>query len=168
MMKKLVYLILGVLFGALLCYLYLNPNNMTETPEIIKPKGVITPKEAKALDAAFNSRHQLISDSIVKRPDNRSSWYSLDDMRNYLDYAENQAKTLGYTMDGVRIYLGAHANEGDQVGYTTMFLIPTGTKNLEEGSSMPLPAFKASSDISEGDGLNNGGDGEPPSANYPQ
>ncbi|RSK40230.1 hypothetical protein [Mangrovimonas spongiae] len=167
-MKKLALLILGVLLGMLLCYLYLKPDNMAEEPEIIKPKGVITSKEAKTLDAAFNSRHELISDSIVKRPDNRSSWYSLEDMRNYLDYAENQAKELGYTMDGVRIYLGAHANEGDQVGYTTMFLIPTGTKNLEEGSSSPLPTLKGSGDISEGDGLNNGENGEPPSANYPQ
>ena len=131
------------------------------------PKGLITPAEAKALDKAFDSRHQLISDSIVKRPDNRSSWYSLEDMRAYLNLAEAEAKTAGYTMDGIRVYLGAHADDGNDVGYTTMFFIPTGTKNQSEGSMINMNLRK-SGDIPGGNGLNGGDDGDPPPANYPQ
>ena len=135
------------------------------------PKGIITPAEASALDEAFNSRHQLISDSIVKRPDNRSSWYSLKDMRSYLDYAEKQAGTLGYTMDGIRVYLGAYPNTANGVGYTTMFFTPTGFQTTAQ-SSMSLfnmsmqPPVKP--DIPGGSGLNEGPAGVPPSANYPQ
>ncbi|MBT8267139.1 MAG: hypothetical protein KJO41_07515 [Bacteroidia bacterium] len=164
-MKKLLLLLLGLALGIAICYLFINPKDTKEA--LAKPPaGVITPSEAKTLDAAFNSRHQLISDSIVKRPDNRSSWYSLQDMRDYLSYAEGQARDLGYTMDGVRIYLGAHANEGNQVGYTTMFLVPTGTKKVSEGGMITIN-MQDSGDIPGGSGFNNGGNGYPPNANYP-
>jgi hypothetical protein len=133
-----------------------------------KPKGVITPAEAKVLDQAFNTRHQLISDSIVKRPDNRSSWYSLTDMRDYLNYAENEAKGLGYTMDGVRVYLGAHATVKGQVGYTTMFFIPTGFQSVSEGNMLGFSTRGGGKDIPGVGGMNGGEDGDPPGANYPQ
>ena len=99
------------------------------TTAIIKPKGVITPTEAKVLDTTFNLRHKLISDSIVIRPDNRSSWWSLDDITNYLEYAKHKADSLGYAMSGVRVYLGAYPEENGQVGYTTMFMVPTEFRN---------------------------------------
>lgn len=165
-MKRLFLLILGAIIGFGICYYFFNSKTQTEEPMAQPPKGVITPAQAETLDQAFDSRHQLISDSIVKRPDNRSSWYSLQDMRDYLDYAESQAKGLGYQMDGVRIYLGAHADEGPKVGYTTMFLVPTGTRNVSEGGMVPSMQGP-SGDIPGGDGLNNGGDGNPPQANYP-
>ncbi len=167
-MKNFFVFLVGALMGAAIVYFLYNK---TSTEEIVAdPKGIITPDEAKVLDQAFNSRHQLISDSIVKRPDNRSSWYSLSDVRSYLSIAEKQATDLGYTMDGVRIYLGAHPDTTNEVGYTTMFFVPTGTKNLAEGS-MSLFNFNfaaPSPDIPGGDGLNGGEGGDPPSANYPQ
>lgn len=165
-MKNLVLVVLGIIIGAASMYLYCC--NTTETTEVfVAPKGLINPEQAKTLDEAFNSRHKLISDSIVKRPDNRSSWYSLTDMRAYLNYAENEAKGLGYTMDGVRVYLGAHADDGKEVGYTTMFFIPTGTKNLATSSMINL-SLQKSGDVTGGSGLNDGDPGNPPSANYPQ
>ena len=169
-MKNVLLLLVGAIIGGLATF-YLCPECSSEglePPEIIKPKGVISPKEAMTLDKAFDSRHRLISDSIVRRPDNRSSWYSLDDMRNYLTYAENQAKELGYTMDGVRVYLGAHKDVDSVVGYTTMFFIPTGYKNIAEGSSSFMTRPPKGNDIDGGDGLDDGGEGDPPSANYPQ
>jgi len=162
-MKKFGLLVLGIIVGAAAMYFYCCNETIEE---YLPPKGIITPAEAKVLDEAFNSRHQLISDSIVKRPDNRSSWYSLSDMRAYLDFAESEAKGLGYTMDGVRVYLGAYPDE-KEVGYTTMFFIPTGTKNLSEGSTINL-SLQKSGDVIGGSGFNFGGEGNPPSANYPQ
>ncbi len=164
-MKKIVLLLFGIAIGFGICYFYFN--NETTTESMTKPKGVITPAEAKVLDQAFNSRHQLISDSIVKRPDNRSAWWSLADMRDYLNYAEAQTKDLGYTMDGVRVYLGAHADVKGEVGYTTMFFAPTGYKSVAEGNMLGS-SLQGKGDISGGDGLNAGSDGNPPSANYPQ
>jgi len=48
-----------------------------------------------------------------------------------------------------------------------MFFIPTGTKNLSEGSTINL-SLQKSGDVIGGSGFNFGGEGNPPSANYPQ
>ena len=171
-MKKLLLLIVGAIIGAFATY-YLCPNcgetvEMTES-SIVKPDGVITSKEAMTLDKAYDPRYQLVSDSIFGGPnlDNRSSWYSLVDVENYLKYADSQATALGYDMDGIRIYLGAHP-DGKTPGYTTMFMVPTGSESLSEGNSMLINFRRASVDIPGGDGLNHGSPGDPPSANYPQ
>lgn len=169
-MKKLALIILGIIIGFIIAYLYFKPNNIMseETPEITAPSGLITPAEARTLDQAYNSRHKLISDSIVKRPDNRSSWYSIEELEAYIAYAKKQAGELGYTLDGLRLYEGAYPDSNGQVGYTTMFFIPTGTRNLSEGSTSPVSTTTGGGDIPGGDGLNGGGEGDPPSANYPQ
>ena len=121
-MKKLSLLVIGALIGALATY-FLCPScgdttALAEAP-IVKPSGVITPSQAKVLSSAYNIRYNLVSDSIFGGPnlDNRSSWYSLVDMNNYLRYADSQATALGYDMDGIRIYLGAHP-DGKTPGYT--------------------------------------------------
>ncbi|MEZ4802797.1 MAG: hypothetical protein R2797_08480 [Gelidibacter sp.] len=167
-MKNFFVFLLGAIIGAAAVYFFCCKVDLGDG--VIEPKGVIKPAEAKALDIAFNSRHQLISDSIVRRPDNRSSWYSLEDMRNYLSYAENQAKGLGYTMTGIRVYLGAYPDTANEVGYTTMFFIPTGTQARGTSSMNPfnLAPPPINPDIPGGYGLNMGGPGDPPAANYPQ
>ena len=171
-MKNFFVFLLGALIGAAVVYFVCCKSSSLESVAET-PKGSITPAEAKALDEAFDSRHALISSDIVKRPDNRSSWYPLADFRQFLNSAEIQAKDLGYTMDGVRLYLGAYPDSDGEVGYTTMFFIPTGylSKNNAEGSmsSFNFSSLKAgSSDIPGGNGLNGGDSGDPPSANYPQ
>ncbi len=133
------------------------------------PKGLITPKEAMILDKAYDQRYQLISDSIVTRRggDNRSAWFSVEDLQNFLYYAENQAGELDYTMNGIRIYAGAEPADAQGAGYTTMFIMPTGYKNKSEGNMLMFqPGGKG--DITGGAGLNHGTNGEPPGANYPQ
>lgn len=165
-MKNLGSLILGLIIGALLMYFYMNNlyGSHISNP-IIKPRGVISPNQAIVLDSTYNSRHTLISDSIVNRPDNRSSWWSLDDVTNYIDYAKNQSDSLGYNMSGLRIYLGAYPTVKNQVGYTTMFMVPTGELQMVEGSK----GFTASAnnDIEGANPLNMGTAGNPPNSNYP-
>lgn len=167
-MKNLLVFLVGALLGAAIVYFVCCKPSTEEM--VNQPKGLITPAEASTLDKAFDTRHQLISTSIVGRPDNRSSWYSLSDVRDYLTYAENQAKDLGYTMNGIRVYLGAHADVGSEVGYTTMFLVPTGFSAKSEASMITLKNLKQlnNPDIPGGYGLNGGDPGQPPSANYPQ
>jgi hypothetical protein len=128
-----------------------------------KPKGVITPEKAKELNDAFNTRCALVSKDITKRPDNRSSWWSLEDIRHYLDYAENQARELGHEMNGIRIYCGAYPNEKGKAGYSTSFIVPTA--KIIDGKDV---ALKTNSDIAEANPLNEGGHGWPPYASYPQ
>jgi len=82
-------------------------------------------------------------------------------MKDYLAYAENQAGELKYKMDGIRIYLGSHGEDG----LTTMFLVPTGVPNITGANNFLPPTSR---DIPGGNPLNDGGIGDPPSANYPQ
>jgi len=127
-----------------------------------KPKGVISPEKAKQLNDAFTERCELISKDITKRPDNRSSWYSLKDLKKYIRYAKKQAKKNGYKMDGVRIYCGAYPTVDGQAGYSTSFIVPTA--KMIDGKD----GGGGNGDIPDGDALNKGNDGDPPNANYPQ
>jgi len=171
-MKKLVLLILGFILGALAMYFYcknnqLNIDDMAETPT---PKGIISPAEIKVLTEAYNPRYEAINDSIfrgVKGGDNRSSWYSLEDLSNFLTLAEKQASDLKYTMDGVRLYLGAHPAVGNVPGYTTLLFVPTGYPMGEEGAVFGAKQG-GNGDIPGGNGLDMGEQGKPPGANYPQ
>ena len=165
-MKKLILLLLGVAIGFGLCYFYFN-SNQTEETMAKPPKGVITPAEAVVLDTAFNKKHQLISDSLVKQPDNRSAWWSLQDLRDYLDYAEEQVANDKYTMDGVRVYLGSYPRTEKGEGYTTLFMVPTGNKTTSDGSMAPIQDGEDSGDIPGGPPLNGGSNGYPPNASYP-
>lgn len=170
-MKKLVLLILGFILGALAMYFYThndqNQENMEETPI---PNGIIEPADITKLTQAYNPRYQAINDTIFKGDeggDNRSSWYSLEDLQNFLTLAQKQAGELGYTMDGVRIYPGAHSADGETPGYSTFLLVPTGYLNKSEGSMLSMQKG-GKGDIIGGDGLNHGETGDPPGANYPQ
>lgn len=167
-MRNFLILIVGVLIGAVAMYLYCC--QPTSEVSVTTPKGLITADQMKQLDQAYNPRHRLISDSIVNRAggDNRSSWYDLDEVRNYLNYAEKEAEKLGYTMDGIRVYLGAHPDQNGQAGYTTMFFVPTGRSNQAVASMFSFSMADDSGDIPGGGGLNHGGQGDPPEANYPQ
>ena len=160
--------IVGIVIGALAMYLYCCQPNSESMISKQAPKGLITPDQAKTLDRAYNPRCKLISDSIVRRKggDNRSSWYGLNQVRDYLNYAEKEAKELGYTMDGVRIYLGAHPDQNGEAGYTTMFFIPTGQLNNAKASLFNFSMESTGIDIPGGGGLDMGNMGEPPSANY--
>ena len=164
-MKNFMILIIGIIIGALAMYYYFD---QPQALDIQAPKGLITPEQAKTLDQAYNPRYRLISDSIVKRKggDNRSSWYGLNEVRNYLNYAENEAKQLGYTMDGVRIYLGAHPDQNGEAGYTTMFFIPTGKQNKANASLFNFSMASNGDDIPGGGGLDHGNQVDPPGANY--
>ena len=171
-MRKLSLLILGIILGAVLMYFYLSTKTeVTMGDNPTAPKGVISVQDAIALDAKWTETRKAAVDSAAGKPDNRSVWYSLQDMRDYLNYAEAQAKDLGYTMDGIRIYMGVYGDKApvDKAGYSTLFIVPTGPKGISQGSSGPTNMVPpGENDIPGGNPLNDGGGGNPPSANYPQ
>jgi len=169
-MKKLVLLILGFVLGALAMYLYCCKEDTEVVTAPTPPNGLIKPAEIRALTQAYNPRYQAINDTLFKGVaggDNRSSWYALEDLQNYLILAQDQATSLGYTMDGIRIYPGAHPGDGKNPGYSTYLIVPTGYLNTSEGNMLFIQKG-GGDDIGGGDGLNQGEDGIPPSANYPQ
>ena len=170
-MKKLILLILGFILGALTMYLYFhNDKNLDDMSDTPIPKGIIKPAEITTLTEAYDPRYESINDSIfkgVEGGDNRSSWYSLEDLQNFLTLAQEQSSELGYTMNGVRIYPGAHEEVDGKPGYSTFLLVPTGYLNSSEGNMLSMKGG-GNGDITGGNGLNKGDDGDPPSANYPQ
>jgi hypothetical protein len=171
-MKNFGLLILGIIVGVAAMYFYSKSDQMEMKADDIEMKipGLITPEEATALDQAFNLKHRIISDSLFKGSktgDNRSSYWAIEDIQNYIKHAENQAGELGYIMDGLRIYLGSYPGKDGENGLTTMFFVPTGTVNTSQGSMLSLPQGD-SNDIKGADGLNFGQNGYPPNANYPQ
>lgn len=172
-MKKLALLILGIILGAGAMYFYFhNDENTDDMTEVPSPSGLIKPSEIKTLTEAYNARYDTITNQFfrgIEGGDNRSSWYSIEDLENYLTLAKQQANDLGYTMNGVRLYLGAHPTIDNVPGYTTLLFVPTGYVNTSEGNMLNPPFQKGgNNDIPGGNGLNKGGVGDPPSANYPQ
>ena len=127
-----------------------------------KIKGLITSDEAKELDANYTARYNLVSKDITKRDDNRSSWFSIEDLKAFIKHAEDQAVAKKLTLDGIRIYNGAYKEEDGKPGYSTVFLIPTAANSLGKDGDEGSP------DIEGNDGLNRGHVGFPPGANYPQ
>ncbi|WP_136480895.1 hypothetical protein [Cognatitamlana onchidii] len=167
-MKKLIYVVLGFIVGAVLTYYFCprpDDSGVTEISEnkMIKPKGVITVTEAKELSENWTKFRKPAVDSAAARQgrkiDKRSVGWSVADVRNYLDWAEVESEKQGYSMDSIRVYLGVYGDKQgkENEGFTTMFIAPIGSKlNAEAG-------FSSSSFIQSGTGpLNEGGGGQEP------
>lgn len=172
-MKKPVLFLLGIAIGIGVSYFYFNRQEATTTSKeamraIVKPKGVITPAQAKVLNNNWTNSRKKAVDSAAGRPDNRSSWWSLEDIKDYLAYAESQADSLGYTLNGIRIYQGVYAGNAPngKADYSTVFWVPTGKKSVSQGSIINLTFQGGDKDIPEGDPLNDGSNGIPPGSGY--
>ncbi|MEP1489445.1 MAG: hypothetical protein ABJK28_13570 [Algibacter sp.] len=144
-MKKLSYIIIGALIGAFATY-YFCPRTLEAEKEskIVKPKGVISVEDAIALNNNWTKYRKAAVDSAAQKQgrkvDKRSTKWKLEDIRNYLDYAEAESKYMGYTMDGIKVYLGVYGEDAgpEKSNYTTMFIAPTGGISLSEASVVPF------------------------------
>lgn len=47
--------------------------------------------------------------------EDRLFWWTIEDIKNYLDYSEDIASKHGYNPNGLRIYLGAYPDIGKTV-----------------------------------------------------
>jgi len=115
------------------------------------PKGIITAAEAKVLNDNWTSLRAKENETAAGQPDNRSSWYSLEDMEQFLSLikAENP------TVNGVRFYLGVETTQEAPKGLTTIFMVPTEEVDNEN------------KDIPEARGMDKGANGMPPGEDYP-
>ncbi|MFV0540710.1 MAG: hypothetical protein ACK5MZ_05660 [Aestuariibaculum sp.] len=138
-MKKIVFLLLGIAIGAVATYYFTSTKcKKPDTLTTEKPKGVISIEQAKALNENWTVTRKKTADSIVqqqgKKEDNRSVYWNLKDVEDYITHAKKASKTLGYNMTGLRVYLGVYGESTpkSQSGLTTMFMVPTGTKNTSK------------------------------------
>lgn len=137
----------------------------------------ISPEEAKELNQNFVKTRGKALDKIVEKEEGHphlkdavSSWFSLEELKEYIAYVEAQGKEKNITINGLRIYFGAYAKndkQSNKKGLSTVFLVPTKPivgsmqkDGVEDGDG--------GSDIEAIDGLNDGGLGDPPFAGYPQ
>lgn len=169
-MKKLSYLILGILIGSFSTYFFCprQIDKDVEQTKIVKPKGVISQAMAKELNDDWTKYRQAAVDSAAKKQgrnqDDRSVYWELTDVENYLGYAKHQADSLGYTMTGIRVYLGVYGKNAGQAkkDLTTMFIVPTGKKAQSQAGSIFLPPSNNDLPL---DPLNAGAGGQ---GGYPQ
>jgi hypothetical protein len=168
-MKKLTYIILGFIIGAVLTY-YFCPReigSMNEATTVIIPKDTISVAEAIKLSDNWANNNPIEIDSLLEvegsRKKTRSVWWSLQEVNEYLVYAKAKSDTLGYSMTGVRVYLGNYGKNSDAAkkNRNTMFIVPTGVKSTSKASSLNLFLPPSDGDIpapplNNGDGNGNG------------
>lgn len=163
-MKKLTYILLGCVIGGLLTY-YFCPRT-EPIVKIVKPKGVITIEQAKALNDNWTLYRKAAVDSAAREQgreqDDRSAYWDLEDVENYLAYAKKQSDSLGYTMTGIRVYLGVYGKNSGQTkkDLTTMFIVPTGEKSKSEANSLGLSLRLQNNNVPNGSPLNNANGGK--------
>lgn len=166
-MKKISFLILGFFIGAVLTYYFCpRPELGSETPtKIVKPRGVISVKDAKKLSDNWTRYRKPAVDSAAgrhgRKQDTRSVYWELEEVEQYLEYAKHYSDSLGYQMDGIRVYLGVYGkNAGSgKRNFSTMFIAPTGKPKESKGSMNPFSFVGGALDVPP---LNNGAGGEEP------
>jgi len=137
----------------------------------------ITSKEAKELNQNFIKTRGKALDKIVenetgkpKKKDAISSWFSIEELQTFINDVVAEGKEKKITVDGVRIYFGAYSKNDekqDKKALSTVFLVPTqpAVGSLQKDEAL---AVATSLDIEDIDGMNRGGVGNPPEAEYPQ
>ncbi|WP_456424648.1 hypothetical protein [Lutibacter sp.] len=141
------------------------------------PKGLITPLEAKKLNQQFVKTRSKELNKIIEKLDNKpnkkdalSSWFSLEELENYIAYVKEVGVKKGIDINGLRVYFGAYGeNKKNPVknNLSTVFLVPTTPKKVQLQKNT-VTVVTDSSDVESIDGLNLGTVGDPPGATYPQ
>jgi hypothetical protein len=134
------------------------------------PNGLISPEKAKEMNQEFIKTRSKELDKIVEKLDSKpkkkdalSSWFSLEEIKNYITYVESKASDV----NGLRVYFGAYGKKATEKSNTsTVFIVPT--RLQPESSQKEGVAGGVNSDIGDVDALNRGGQGDPPNLPYPQ
>ncbi|QXP58496.1 hypothetical protein [Olleya sp. HaHaR_3_96] len=117
-----------------------------------KPTGIITAKEAVELSDAWTKLRQDANNTAAGQEDNRSSWFSIDDMEAFIKMIKEENPFV----NGVRCYLGVNQiSKINPNGLTTVLMVPTESKGGKN------------QDIIDANGMDRGDAGMPPGQGYP-
>jgi hypothetical protein len=145
-------------------------NACVNSPKVVntaRPEHAITKEQAVELSNNYTLRYDSVS-RVIGKEDNRSTWYSLEELKNYIAYVEAQGKAQGYMVDGIRFYIGAYGvdyKDAAKQNLTTIFLAPTGMK-MGTMNERSMSSNQSSPDITEIDAYNLGQNGWPPHKTY--
>ncbi len=145
-MKNLRPLLLGVIIGALITYFFCprqGAGDMKPMAHEIKcPKDTISVAEATKLFKNWQKNNPTEIDSIIdvegSRKKTTNVGWSLDVVREYLDYTEATADSLGYEVTGINVFMGNYGKNEDpkKKNRNTLFISPTLTKKTSKASVM--------------------------------
>jgi len=102
------------------------------------PQQSITPEEANVLEEEFKETRARILNDTLGFVDTRDFWFSIETLKEYIAYVEQEGERLGKQNLGIRIYFAAYPQESNypDPGFSTVFLAPTGQdvgSGLENG-----------------------------------
>ena len=130
------------------------------------PQQVISIEEANRFEEEFKNTRSAVLDSVLGFQDTRDFWFSLDTIKKYITYVEQQGKLKGKENLGIRIYYAAYPTNGNypDPGYATVFLVPTAQEqglDVQKGF-LPISEDDLNQNIDGLSPLNYGGGGIPP------
>lgn len=149
-MKKLLYLFLGIIIGSIVTYYFCPKDATSKMPTIEKmavkpPKDTISIAEATKYSQNWGKYNPTEIDSTLEfegpRKQTLSVWWSIEDINEYLAYAEYGADSLGYTFTGLRVYFANYGNDTAKLTKrhrNTLFIAPTGQENKAMASSLNI------------------------------
>lgn len=127
------------------------------------PKQSISYEEANILEEEFKRTRSVVIDRSLGYEDTREFWFSLDTLKNYISYVEQQAKKQKLRDLGIRIYFAAYPNDNQSAdpGFSTVVLVPTSrnANNIQHGF---FPIDPEDDTIETIEALNFGHGGKPP------
>ncbi|MGB5944079.1 MAG: hypothetical protein WBG71_14440 [Leeuwenhoekiella sp.] len=144
-----------------------NHQKKEDQEEVAPPNGVIDSKRALLLQETYTKTRYDTLTKYLKMEDNRSVWFPLEEVENYLKYARQEAAKNNENVTGMRIYMGAYPaddNDETRAGYSTVFIVPTGKSSKNTGSVFSVFQLGVGDlDVSP---LNSGHTGNPPNGTY--
>ena len=94
---------------------------------IVPTAKFISAEEATELQNNYLKTTNMVSTARIGKQDATSAWWSLEDLKGYIAYVEQQGAEQSIAVDGIRFYFGVYpaiAPEGKQ-NMSTLFMCPT-------------------------------------------
>ena len=90
-----------------------------------RPKKCITPDLARELEIRWQETRGFAINKELGYEDSHQSVYTIEEIRDYLDYVEEKSNQQGIKNPKISIFLGAYDKTEKKPSLTTMFLAPT-------------------------------------------
>lgn len=128
------------------------------------PQQSISVEEANVLEEEFVQTRGRIINEALGYTDTRDFWFSLDTLKQYIAYVEQEGKKRGKQNLGMRIYFAAYPSEGNypEPGYATVFLVPTSEPEVSQLQKGFFPIHPGHQNLDSINALNYGHGGQPP------